>query len=276
LSAELRKTLFDTAQISNEIRDLRSQAAKLTSVAMVHSGAIVELAPAPMVTVYDCKHTYTLPGTLIPNPKKSPDPTAKRTFKETTSVAKFYKDVFKRNSIDNHGMTMMSSIHYGVKYNNAMWDGTQMVYGDGDGSIFIDFTKGDDVIGHELTHGVTQYSLQLKYSDEAGGLNESMSDCFGSMFRQWDKKQDVKKADWLIGHDIMGPTSKARASPVCAIWPIRRRSIVLHRSRRSILRLRQAWIRITAVAHPIWHFVPPARPSAARAGKRSGRCGISR
>ena len=210
LSAELRKTLLDTAQISHEIRDLRSQAAKLTSVAMVHSGAIVELAAAPMVTVYDCKHTYTLPGTLIPNPKKSPDPTAKRTFKETTSVAKFYKDVFKRNSIDNHGMTMMSSIHYGVKYNNAMWDGTQMVYGDGDGSIFIDFTKGDDVIGHELTHGVTQYSLQLKYSDEAGGLNESMSDCFGSMFRQWEKKQDVKKADWLIGHDIMGPTSKAR------------------------------------------------------------------
>lgn len=56
---------------------------------------------------------------------------------------------------------MMASIHYGSKFNNAMWNGSQMIYGDGDGSIFIDFTRGNDVIGHELTHGVTQHSLQL-------------------------------------------------------------------------------------------------------------------
>ena len=210
LSAELRKGMFATAQISHEIRELRSQAAKLTSVAMAHAGALVELAPAPAVTVYDCKHTQTTPGTPVPNPGSSADPTAKRTFNETTSVAQFYKDVFNRNSIDNHGMTMMSSIHYGSKFNNALWNGSQMIYGDGDGSIFVDFTNGNDVIGHELTHGVTQHSLQLNYSDEAGGLNESISDCFGSMFRQWEAKQDVKTADWLIGHDIMGPTAKAR------------------------------------------------------------------
>jgi Zn-dependent metalloprotease len=85
-----------------------------------------------------------------------------------------------------------------------------MIYGDGDGSIFVDFTRGNDVIGHELTHGVTQHSLQLAYSGDAGGLNESISDCFGSMFRQWEAKQDVKKADWLIGRDIMGPGAKKR------------------------------------------------------------------
>jgi Zn-dependent metalloprotease len=210
LTAEIRKTLFDTAQISHELRELRSQAARLTSIAVAHAGALPELAPAPTVTVYDCKHTQSLPGTPVPNPGSAKDSTAKRAFKETTSVAKFYKDVFNRNSIDDHGMTMMSSIHYGQKFNNAMWNGSQMLYGDGDGSIFIDFTNGDDVIGHELTHGVTQHSLQLNYADEAGGLNESMSDCFGSMFRQWEKKQNVNKADWLIGHDIMGPTAKAR------------------------------------------------------------------
>jgi Zn-dependent metalloprotease len=210
LSAELRKGMFATAQISHEIRELRSQAARLTSVAMAHADALVELAPAPTVTVYDCKHTQTTPGTPVPNPGSSADSTAKRTFNETTSVAKFYKDVFNRNSIDNHGMTMMSSIHYGSKFNNALWNGSQMIYGDGDGSIFVDFTNGNDVIGHELTHGVTQHSLQLNYADEAGGLNESISDCFGSMFRQWEAKQDVKHADWLIGHDIMGPTAKAR------------------------------------------------------------------
>lgn len=210
LPADVRKGLFDTAQVSHEIRNLRSQAARLTSVTVAHAGAFVDLASSPMVTVYDCKHTQTLPGTPVPNPEGAADPTAKRTFDETTNVAKFYKDLFDRNSIDNHGMTMMSSDHFGIRYNNAMWTGSQMVYGDGDDSIFIDFTNGDDVIGHELTHGVTQYSLQLAYSDEAGGLNESMSDCFGSMFRQWEKQQDVNSADWLIGYDIMGPTAKAR------------------------------------------------------------------
>src|SRR5271156_1743438 len=145
LSAQQRKRLFDTAQISHEIRSLRSQATRLTSVAMAHTDAIVQLAAAPTVTVYDCKHTQTLPGSPVPNPGNSADATAKRTFKETTSVAKFYKDVFNRNSIDDHGMTMQSSIHYGNKFNNAMWNGSQMLYGDGDGSIFIDFTNGDDV-----------------------------------------------------------------------------------------------------------------------------------
>lgn len=210
LLAEVRKGLLDTAQISHEIRGLRSQAAKLTSVAVAHSGALIELAPSPIVTVYDCKHTQSTPGTPMPIPGNSSDPTAKRAFNETTSVAKFYKDLFNRNSIDNQGMTMMSSIHFGSNYNNAMWNGLQMIYGDGDGGIFIDFTNGSDVIGHELTHGVTQYSLQLDYSDEAGGLNESMSDCFGSMFRQWEGNQDVNSADWLIGQGIMGPVAKAR------------------------------------------------------------------
>jgi Zn-dependent metalloprotease len=210
LSAELRKRLFDTAQVSHELRLLRIQAAKLTSVAMAHATEFADLASSPAVTVYDCKHTQHLPGVPVPNPGNSSDTTAKRAFDETTNVAKFYKEVFNRNSIDNHGMTMMSTIHYGNKYDNAMWNGTQMVYGDGDNSLFVDFTSGNDVIGHELTHGVTQYSLQLDYEDDAGGLNESVSDCFGSMFRQWEAKQDVKTADWLIGHDIMGPTAKAK------------------------------------------------------------------
>lgn len=94
LSAELRKGLSNTAQIGHEIRVLRSQATKLTSVAVAHSGALIELAPSPMVTVYDCKQSQSLPGTPVPNPGNSPDLTAKRAFNETASVAKFYKDVF--------------------------------------------------------------------------------------------------------------------------------------------------------------------------------------
>ena len=205
-SEEQRKNFADTIKIDVQLRRLRVQAAKLTRVAgLMAEAPTVALAPA--VTVYDCHHGQTLPGAQILNPVTSPDATAKQVFSETKSVEGFYSQVFGRNSIDDAGMTLISSIHYGVRYNNAFWNGSQMTYGDGDGSIFLDFSKGNDVIGHELTHGVTQYSLQLNYTNEAGGLNESLSDCFGSMFRQWEANQNVKQADWLIGKDIMGPSA---------------------------------------------------------------------
>jgi Zn-dependent metalloprotease len=208
LSAERRKNFADTIKIDAEMRQLRIQAAKLTRVAsMIAPAAAVALAPAPAITVYNCNHGQTLPGAYVADPANAPDATAKHVFVETTSLAAFYSRVFGRNSVDGAGMTLMSSIHYGVNYNNAFWNGSQMTYGDGDGSIFVDFSKGNDVIGHELTHGVTQHSLQLNYVNEPGGLNESLSDCFGSMFRQWEAQQTVDQADWLIGKDIIGPAA---------------------------------------------------------------------
>jgi Zn-dependent metalloprotease len=166
------------------------------------------VAPTPDITVYDCHQGTAVPGTHVVDPGKSSDPTAKRACEETTAVARFYKEVFGRNSVNNRGMTLQSSIHYGSDYNNAFWNGQQMTYGDGDKHIFIDFTLGGDVIAHELTHGVTQSSAQFAYEDQAGGLNESMSDVFGSMYRQWRAGQTSDKADWLIGHDILGPEAK--------------------------------------------------------------------
>jgi Zn-dependent metalloprotease len=207
-SADQRKNFADTVKIDVELRKLRIQATKLTRVASLMAAPVAAaVAPAPTIPVFDCNQGQTLPGTQVANPAGSSDATSKRAFVETTSVAAFYSQIFGRNSIDGAGMSMISSVHYGVNYNNAFWNGSQMTYGDGDGSIFVDFTKGNDVIGHELTHGVTQYSLQLNYTNEAGGLNESLSDCFGSMFRQWEANQDVNQADWLIGKDIMGPAA---------------------------------------------------------------------
>jgi Zn-dependent metalloprotease len=211
LSTEQKKSFADTMKIDAELRKLRTQNGKLTRVASLMAPAtLAAVAPAPAITVFNCNHGQTLPGAPVAKPGTSPDATAKRAFVETSSVATFYSQVFGRNSIDGAGMTLISSIHYGENYNNAFWNGAQMTYGDGDGSIFVDFTKGNDVIGHELTHGVTQHSLQLNYTNEAGGLNESMSDCFGSMFRQWEAKQNVNQADWLIGKDIMGPAAIAK------------------------------------------------------------------
>jgi Zn-dependent metalloprotease len=212
VSAEARKACGDAALFEKEWRKLRTVKCRLTLKAAALLPQRLTVAPAgpPAIPVFDCHNGTVLPGNPVSNPGSSPDATAKRAFVETTAVAKFYKEVFGRNSIDNTGMAMVSSIHYSVNYNNAFWNGTQMTYGDGDGSIFVDFTKSDDVIGHELTHGVTQHTLGLSYVNQAGGLNESISDVFGSMFRQWEANQTVKQADWLIGKEIMGPAALAQ------------------------------------------------------------------
>jgi Zn-dependent metalloprotease len=210
LSTATRAAFRSTAQMEVNWRTLRMAHMVASQVHLAGGQSGVALAPAPAITVSDCNGSTSLPGTPVPNPEKSSDPTAKRCFNETTGVAKFYKACFGRNSVDDLGMTLASSIHYGSKYNNAFWNGSQMTYGDGDGQIFVDFTRSNDVIGHELTHGVTQYTAGLVYSGEAGGLNESISDCFGSMFRQWESGQPAAKADWLIGAGILGPAAKKK------------------------------------------------------------------
>jgi len=210
LPESVRRRAAYSARLSEHVRKLRSEAQRLTGLTLLAGEPLATLAPKPALTMYDCKNTQSLPGAPVGNPGKSKDATVRRALAETGLVAEFYAKVFGRNSIDNAGMTLVSSVHYGKAFNNAQWTGTQMLYGDGDGRLFVDFTRGNDVIGHELTHGVTQHTLQLDYADDAGGLNESLSDCFGSMFRQWQANQKASAADWLIGKDIIGPTARAR------------------------------------------------------------------
>ena len=215
LSNEVRQNLHHSALISRQVRKVRVENAALTLTAISLPIPRIPIPfplphRLPIGQAFDCHHGTTLPGTPVPNPGTSADATIKRAYVEEESVARFYWNIFHRDSIDGNHMTLISSVHYGANYNNAFWNGAQMTYGDGDGQIFVDFTLGDDVIGHELTHGVTQHSLALAYSGEAGGLNESISDVFGSMFRQWEKNQTAVQADWLIGSDIMGPVSKQK------------------------------------------------------------------
>ncbi len=210
LSGPQRTAFRNTLRVEAQWRELRSLQSRGSALLTQAQPRAAVVAAKPAVTVYDCRHGTTLPGAPIARPGSATDQTARRAYTTTTALAKFYLAVFGRNSVDAQGATLQSSIHYGVKYNNAFWNGVQMTYGDGDGAIFRDFTRADDVIGHELTHGVTQYSAQLGYEDEAGGLNESMSDVFGSMFRQWRARQSVSAADWLIGSELMGSGAKAR------------------------------------------------------------------
>lgn len=209
LSAKGRKCFADAAKFEKQWREQRLTNAKFITVAQAILPSDLVVSP-PEILVDDCAHGNALPGSPVLNPGASSDATAKRAFVETAAVAKFYQTVFGRNSVDNAGVNLLSSIHFSVNYNNAFWNGRQMIYGDGDGNIFLDFTNANDVIGHELTHGVTQFSAGLAYENEAGGLNESISDVFGSMFRQWRADQDVASADWLIAKEIMGPGAIAR------------------------------------------------------------------
>jgi Zn-dependent metalloprotease len=86
-----------------------------------------------------------------------------------------------------------------------------MVFGDGDGVLFTDFTKSLDVIAHELTHGVTEFTAGLEYRGQSGALNESISDVFGSLVKQWARKETADQADWLIGAEIFTPEIDADA-----------------------------------------------------------------
>ena len=134
-----------------------------------------------------------------------------RAFAGLGSTRDFYKDVLDRNSLDGHGMRLNSYVHYSAGYNNAFWDGSQMVFGDGDGVLFTDFTRSLDVIAHELTHGVTEFTAGLEYHNQSGALNKSMSDVFGSLVKQWVGKETADQADWLIGAEVFTPDIGADA-----------------------------------------------------------------
>jgi Zn-dependent metalloprotease len=117
----------------------------------------------------------------------------------------FFWSVYGRNSIDDEGMALDATVHFGRGYNNAFWNSQQMVFGDGDGQLFNRFTVALDIIGHELAHGVTEDEAQLAYLFQPGALNESMSDVFGSLVKQRRRNETADAADWLIGEGLLAP-----------------------------------------------------------------------
>ncbi|MCI0538605.1 MAG: M4 family metallopeptidase [Verrucomicrobiales bacterium] len=117
---------------------------------------------------------------------------------------------YDRDSLDGLGLPMVATVHYGRDYDNAFWNGTQMVFGDGDGVLFNRFTIAVDVIGHELTHGVTQYESGLVYLGQPGALNEHLSDVFGSLVKQYPN-ETADQADWLIGAGLLAESVNGKA-----------------------------------------------------------------
>ncbi len=137
---------------------------------------------------------------------KSKDVTVNEAYNGLGDTYDFYWEMLQRNSIDGKGIPLLAYVHYDQDLDNAFWDGQEMVFGDGDAQFFNRFTIAVDIIAHELTHGVTEKEAQLIYQDESGALNESLSDVFGSLVKQYGSggktKQDAGKADWLIGKGL--------------------------------------------------------------------------
>jgi len=162
---------------------------------------------AMQMEVYDCKQKTDLSRAILlwdsKTNQKITSIAGKNVIKGGKASWDFYWQLFSRNSIDNKGLLIKQYVHYDKGLDNAYWDGRRMVYGDGDGLVFTSFTSDIDVIGHELTHGVTENEANLDYENQAGAMNESFSDIFGIMIKQRFNNQDVKKSNWLIGEKVM-------------------------------------------------------------------------
>lgn len=160
--------------------------------------------------VFDAKNGSQLPGTVARQEGDPPvsDVAVNEAYDGSGVTYDMFFDVYGRNSIDNKGMRLDSTVHYQKGYDNAFWNGQQMVYGDGDEDfpesqrLFNRFTAALDVIGHELTHGVTQFEAGLIYWEQSGALNESMSDVFGSLVKQYQRQESADQANWIIGEGL--------------------------------------------------------------------------
>ncbi|WAT15282.1 M4 family metallopeptidase [Xanthomonas fragariae] len=160
--------------------------------------------------IYDAQQGNALPGTLVRDEgvAATNDVAVTEAYDYLGVTHDFFQTVYGRNSIDGAGMPLIGTVHYARGYDNAFWNGEQMVFGDGDGEVFNRFTIAIDVVGHELTHGVTERTANLIYRGQSGALNESLSDVFGVLIKQYALRQTASEADWIIGAGLLMPDIK--------------------------------------------------------------------
>jgi bacillolysin len=187
---------IDTTRIGNTFylrsRDLRQE---------TYDAANMASLPGTIMTDADDHWNYNLPKLRTPSQAPGVD-----AHYYANVVDDFYTQTFGRDSIDDNGMQIISSVHVANRYCNAFWNGEQMAYGDGDGKTCISLSGGLDVVGHELTHGVTQFTSNLIYENESGALNESFSDMMGNTIEFYADVRGLDPAatpDWLIGEDVI-------------------------------------------------------------------------
>lgn len=210
--ARISMPAVKTLIIDQQQRSLRDMAERPPRATLAPN-ATPTAAGKPQRAVHDAHNGTTLPGTLMraegrPN---SGDVAVDEAYAHLGATYKLFWNVYHRHSIDGHGLPLVGTVHYGEDYDNAFWNGAQMVFGDGDGEIFNRFTVAVDIIGHELTHGVIDAEAALLYQGQSGALNESLCDVFGALVKQYALGQSAREADWLVGVGLFTEKVNARA-----------------------------------------------------------------
>ncbi|WP_082804731.1 M4 family metallopeptidase [Rossellomorea vietnamensis] len=193
--------MFGNLQTFNAVKDMANGTHYLfdgTRANGIHTFKANQMPPNTFIIL---SALFGLTGFEVTSPKSFfYDPAAVSAHLNAGKVFDYYKTKFARNSLDNNGMKLISTVHIGEKWNNAAWNGKQMLYGDGDGERMISLSGGLDVIGHEMTHGVIDRTADLVYKNESGAINESLADIMGS-FVENKTGDDL----WLLGEDIWTP-----------------------------------------------------------------------
>ena len=200
-----RGRTLDTLSVDSSLRAARLAGGLRRPVGTPSAHALDTAEEEPQRSIYTANGTETQPGTLVRSEGQGPsgDLEVNEAYDGLGDTFYFYRDAYGRASIDDEGLPLAATVHYGDRYDNAFWDGSQMVFGDGDGELFNRFTISLDVIGHELTHGVTEDEAGLIYFRQSGAINESVSDVFGSLVKQVKLGQTADQADWLIGEGLL-------------------------------------------------------------------------
>lgn len=164
-------------------------------------------------TVADAENLEELPGRTVRSEggPATNDPAVDEAYDGLGDTHALFHEAYGRNSIDGSGGPLNASVHYGRNYDNAFWNGSRMVFGDGDGEVFQRFTRSRTVIGHELTHGLIQYETPLTYQGQPGALQESIADIFGVLVEQYALRQQATEASWLIGAELFTDQVEGKA-----------------------------------------------------------------
>lgn len=210
-----RASAIDTLSVDHSVRSFR--AASAPNLAQRQLRATMPGTTSMLNrTIYDAQQEHRLPGTVarLEGGAASADIAVNEAYDGLGATYDLFFAQFHRNSIDDAGLPLDATVHFDQNYDNAFWNGQRMVFGDGDGSLFNRFTFSLDVIAHELTHGITEMEAALTYHGQSGALNESISDVFGSIVKQYKSNQTADMADWLIGAELFvaGPGRTALRS----------------------------------------------------------------
>ncbi|MFJ5798690.1 M4 family metallopeptidase [Streptomyces decoyicus] len=186
-------------------------------------------------TIFDThRSSLGLPGAVVRPDGAAPvaDGTVNRAYDSLGLTFNFYKEMYGRHSIDAANLPLEAGVPCRRSYNNAFWDGERMVFGNG--QVFNDFTISHDIVAHELTHAVAQFTAGLVCQDQSGALDESVSDVFGSLVKQFARRQSACSAVWPISAEVRLAVRRCRPSGMSSARLSRTEPAAGVRTRRAV------------------------------------------